>query len=93
MRLKKYLRFVSEKPCIICGAEAEVAHIRMSDAKYNKVNGRKDQWVIPLCPGHHRLYPDAQHNSGERIWWDRQGIDPLEISLKLWNEFNDIHNR
>jgi hypothetical protein len=56
----------------------------MSSAEYGKVNGRNDKWVVPLCPGHHRLLPDAQHNSGEQKWWDDRHIDPLPIAKSLW---------
>ena len=70
--------------CVICGMQAEAAHVRMSSAKYGKANGRNDQWVVPLCPGHHRLNPDAQHNSGEAAWWSRQEIDPLDVAQRLW---------
>jgi hypothetical protein len=80
----KYLWLIRSCPCVICGAQAEAAHVRMSSAKYSKANGRDDKWCVPLCPGHHRLNPDAQHNSGEAEWWDRQGIDPLAIAKRLW---------
>lgn len=83
-----YLRLIRHCPCVLCGAQAEAAHVRMSSAKYNKVNGRNDKFVVPLCPGHHRLNPDAQHNSGEAEWWSRKAIDPLEIAQRLWASQN-----
>ena len=76
--------------CLICGGQAESAHVRYSSAKHNKLNGRDDKFVVPLCPGHHRLYPDAQHNSGESEWWVNRGIDPLEIATKLWEARDDL---
>ena len=79
-----YLNLIRQCPCLICGQQAEAAHVRMSSSKYAKTNGRNDKWVVPLCPGHHRLYPNAQHNSGEQSWWDAMCIDPLEIALHLW---------
>ncbi len=62
----------------------------MSSAFHRKVNGRDDKWVNPLCPGHHRLYPDAQHNSGEAEWWSRQNIDPLATAEALWGMRDDL---
>ena len=56
----------------------------MSSAEYAKVNARDDKWALPLCPGHHRLNPDAQHNSGEAEWWSRQSVDPLATAARLW---------
>ena len=79
-----YLDKIRECPCVICGAQAEAAHVRMSSAAYGKTNGRNDKWCLPLCPHDHRLGPDAQHNSGEAEWWARKGIDPLEIAQRLW---------
>jgi len=64
----------------------------MSSAAHNKVNGRDDKWVNPLCPGHHRLYPEAQHSMAEYNFWALHKIDPLESAKKFWERFND-HNR
>ena len=85
-----FIRKIRQCPCVICGQQAEAAHVRMSSAKYGKTNGRDDKWVVPLCPGHHRLNPDAQHNSGEQDWWDARGIDPLDVALRLWNVRDDL---
>jgi len=84
----KYIAWIREQPCILCGGIAEAAHLCMSNAEYHKTNGRNDMWCIPLCPYHHRLGPDAQHNSGEQDWWDKQGIDPLPIAQKLWKQWS-----
>lgn len=42
-----------------------------------------DRWTLPLCPVHHRLGQNAQHNSGEREWWVAQGVDPLALCKAL----------
>ena len=80
----RFLALIRQCPCIICGQQAEAAHLRMSSAEYGKANGRSDSWVNPLCPGHHRLYPDAQHAGSEYEFWQRQKIDPLAIAKALW---------
>lgn len=86
----EYLKKIRECGCLICGREAEAAHLRYSSAEYAKVNARDDQWVTPLCPGHHRLYPDAQHNGGEEGFWQRHGIDPLSVASQLWEARDDL---
>ncbi len=47
-----------------------------------------DTWVLPLCPAHHRLDNEAQHQSNEREWWGRQGIDPLSLCVALQDAYN-----
>jgi hypothetical protein len=86
----KFIKNIRQCPCLICGAEAEAAHLRFSDARYKKLNGRDHRWILPLCAGHHRLYPNAQHNSGEFSWWSNMGIDPLPIAKALWDARNDL---
>ena len=85
--------FIRRLPCLICGGPSECAHVRFSDASWEKVNpgtGRKeDRWCVPLCPDHHRLSDEAQHNSGERVWWERHGIDALAIASALWSVSGD----
>jgi hypothetical protein len=43
-----------------------------------------DRYTVPLCPYHHRIGVDCQHNSNEREWWERTGIDPWKIAAALW---------
>lgn len=85
-----YLAKIRQCQCVICGAQAEAAHLRMSSAAHGKANGRHDEWCLPLCAWHHRLAPDAQHNSGEAAWWSRQEMDPLDIAQRLWAARDDL---
>lgn len=62
----------------------------MSSAEYAKINARDDKWATSLCAGHHRLNPDAQHNSGEFEWWQAQGINPLPVAKALWEAREDL---
>ena len=89
-KFPNYLNKIRDCPCIICGGQAECAHLRMSSSEYDKVNGRDDKWCTPLCAGHHRLYPDAQHNMGEWKFWALHKIDPLPIAKKLWEARDDL---
>lgn len=87
----KFIRNIRDCPCLICGAQAEAAHLRMSDARYKKLNGRDHRWITPLCPQHHRLDEDSQHGKlGEAGWWKAQQIDPLPIAQALWNARNNL---
>ena len=72
----------------------EAAHLRYADARYSKLDtgrGRKpdDKWAVPLCADCHREGPEAQHNSNERAWWEKIGIDPLLVALLLWGATGD----
>jgi hypothetical protein len=88
---EKHLAFIRTLPCLVSGSRycVEAAHIRYSDAAWGKVNpgvGKKpdDKWTVPLSAARHRLDPDSQHNSDERDFWERHGIDPLPIARALW---------
>ena len=82
-----YLRWIRDQPCVICGGQSEAAHLRMSSAEYGKVNYRDDKWVNPLCAGHHRLNPKAQHNMGESEFWEMHNINPMESAKMYWEQF------
>ena len=91
-----HLKFIRSLPCVICGTHkgVEAAHLRMGSLTYGKPAtpmGVKpnDQWSTPLCDGHHRTLPDAQHNVGEEQFWKAHGIDPFRIALSLWQASGD----
>lgn len=89
----KHLAFVRTQPCCLpfCKREAEPAHLRMDNLAIGKEltgKGEKphDKFTVPLCPYHHRIGVDCQHNSNEKLWWDLRGINPWEIAASLWLE-------
>jgi hypothetical protein len=91
---RAFLAFVRTKPCCVCGAHPPVqaAHIRMASAEHGKSEGgigRKpdDRFATPLCSICHLDGPDAQHKVGERKFWQRVGIDPFAVAMKLYAEF------
>jgi len=49
---EKYLKFVRNRGCLICGWDAEAHHVRKAS---NSGVGIKpsDTWCIPLCKLHH----------------------------------------
>lgn len=87
----KHLAYVRTQPCCLpfCNREAEPAHLRMDNLAIGKEltgKGEKphDKYTVPLCPYHHRLGTDCQHNSNEREWWKMRGINPWAIAASLW---------
>lgn len=89
----KHLAFVRAQPCCLpfCRREAEAAHLRMENLSIGKREtggGERpsDSYVVPLCPYHHRIGIDCQHNSNEKEWWDRTGLNPWAIAASLWAE-------
>lgn len=89
----KHLAFVRTKECCLpfCHREAEAAHLRMGNLSIGKEPAGKgekphDKFTVPLCPYHHRIGIDCQHNSNEKEWWELRGIDPWKIAASLWIE-------
>lgn len=87
---EKYLAALRRCPCLICKTiPSEAAHIRMGDLDRGKNFtgiGRRpdDSWSVPLCTSHHSFGADAQHNRGEKQWWDEHGIDPIAVAIELY---------
>ncbi len=73
-RDKTHCKFVAKQPCLICGRKpADAHHLRFAQ---HRALGRKvsDEFVVPLCRGHHR----EVHRSGdEASWRSKAGIDPI----------------
>ncbi len=91
-----YLALVRQLPCLHCGMPpSEAAHVRFASAAFGKASGMgkkpESKWVLPLCAEHHRLLPRiAQHNQGERQFWDDLGIPALLVCEKLWAQRGDF---
>jgi hypothetical protein len=81
IRNKEHLRFVAGQPCLICGrTPCDAHHLRFAQLR---ALGRKvsDEYTVPLCRGHHHQL----HQTGnEPAFWERLGIDALEIARSLW---------
>lgn len=92
---EKHLSFIRRLPCVLCGGHSEAAHIRYGDPRHDKRptgagERPSDCYVLPLCPAHHRLTNEAQHESGERAWWAGHGIDPIPLALALHGASGDV---
>jgi hypothetical protein len=89
---KDHKAAVAQLPCIVSlwrdGIEVygvQVAHLRFSNAAIGARSPglqRKpdDRWTLPLLPSEHRL----QHQSGEREYWARVGLDPHTVARAIW---------
>ncbi len=89
-----YLGWVSTLPCVISGAlNCHVSHVRYTDRRWAKENpgiGAKPcdrAGVVPLRPDLHVDHTHSQHQSGERKWWERYGIDPHAVAAVLYIVF------
>jgi hypothetical protein len=78
---KLHLRFVSSKPCLVCGRQPSRAH----HVRYAQERGLgmkvSDEYTVPLCSVHH---DELQRVGNEKIWWANHGIDPLKVADELW---------
>lgn len=83
-----YLQALRRLPCCIgwgCGGPVEAAHIRYSNPAVGRINPgmqqkSDDRWATPLCRTHHA----SQHRVSEPAWWAAWGIDPDDLSQRLY---------
>ncbi len=68
--------------CLACGTRCATvaAHVR-SGSDGGMGTKPSDKYAVPLCqiPCH-----EKQHRVGELTFWGELGVDPLNISLRLW---------
>ncbi|HEY5411662.1 MAG TPA: Rad52/Rad22 family DNA repair protein, partial [Caulobacteraceae bacterium] len=81
LRDRDHLRFVSARPCLVCGRTgAQAHHLRFCQPR---AMGLKvsDEWTVPLCFTHHRALHDV---GNEEAWWAEKGVDAKAEALGLW---------
>lgn len=79
---RRHMGRVADLCCMLCrhkgihGSPAEVHHARTGTGA-----GRRSAHTdtIPLCPGHHRIGPEALHTMGRRAWERYHGVTELEL--------------
>lgn len=86
-RNREHLKFVASQPCLVCSrTPSDAHHIKFAE---QRAMGRKvsDRFTVPVCRLHHR---ELHRHGDERVWWTKQGIDPLVIAAALWSETTTI---
>lgn len=90
-----YKGWVARLPCVACFVlfglaklGVHVAHVSMADAAagWRGAGGAEkahDFRTVPLCPGHHQNFPNAQHKIGEPRFWALCRINPTELCAAL----------
>jgi hypothetical protein len=81
-----HLAFIRALPCAACGtaAPSEAAHVRTGTDGGIGIKP-SDRHTLPLCPADHQ----RQHKIGETSFWSELGIDPLDVSYRLWTISGD----
>jgi hypothetical protein len=88
LRDKIHIKYVSKRPCLICGRQpSDPHHLRFAQ---QRALGRKvsDEFTVPLCRGHHR---EVHRSSEETAWWKQAGIDALAVAQNLWRETHPVN--
>ena len=83
LRDKAHIKYVSKRPCLICGRQpSDSHHLRFAQ---QLALGRKvsDEYTVPLCRTHHR---EVHRSSDEPSWWEQAGVDALATAHMLWRE-------
>jgi hypothetical protein len=78
---------VAKQACLICGRRpADAHHLRFAQ---HRALGRKvsDEFIVPLCRGHHR---EAHRSGDESGWWKNAGVDPTTTARSLWLESHPL---
>jgi hypothetical protein len=89
LRDKVHVKYVSKRPCLVCGRQpSDPHHLRFAQ---QRALGRKvsDEFIVPLCRTHHR---EVHRSSDEVAWWKQAGIDSLEAARRLWRETHVIRS-
>lgn len=78
-RSEKYLSFIRQHPCLICGNPETVPH--HESLGMGMMGGKcPDSHCVPLCTLHHRRY----HDTGPKFW---MGYDVKMEIIKLLTEY------
>lgn len=79
----KHRDFIQSLSCVACGkpAPSECAHVRMGTGGGMGYKPA-DRYCLPLCGpmGCHA----RQHQIGEPAFWAELGVDPVDITVRLW---------
>ena len=78
-RSKKYLEYIRQQPCVICGhVDVQAHHVRKMGAGGTGIKN-DDFFALPICKLHHR----EAHTYGHDTFFGRHGIDVYQELFKL----------
>lgn len=82
----KYLAWVAEKPCLVCGGPANVHHVIGYSDRAGRIT-KDDTLVTPLCQIHHQG-PQGVHGLGShRKFYEIYDIDLLFEAEAIFREY------
>lgn len=88
-----YLAFIRSLPCAVTGSRVDIQAAHLSFActplgHYSRGKSSKapDRWALPLSADAHR----QQHKGNEKLFWDRNGIDPHILALAIFGLWSDL---
>ena len=83
IRNKQHLSSVGSQPCAICAdLPCHAHHITFAQPRGLSMKV-SDEFTVPLCAAHHN---ELHRSRAEKAWWKDQGVEPLTIAAKLWEE-------
>lgn len=87
-RSADWLGRIRSMPCLCCphGRQQHPTRAHHPKGLFPRTMGRRvsDLLCLPLCDGHHTLWPQALHQTGdEAAWWRSQGVDPYGVLLSI----------
>lgn len=84
--IRRHFARLGEMTCLTCGRYGVHLHHVVSDG-YQRLTKRDDR-VVPLCPGCHTDGPFAVHKVGQMAFNVAHGVDLMAEAARLWEESN-----
>jgi hypothetical protein len=83
-----WLAHIRSLPCLCCphGRQEHPTRAHHPKGLFPRTLGKRvsDLLCMPLCDGHHTLWPTALHATGDELgWWRAQGVEPYGVILSL----------
>ena len=83
---EKHLEALRLLPCCIPGCNrvgGTVHHLKMTGARGAGMKS-PDKYGLPMCPEHHLHGVERAGSKNELSWFEKHGIEALELAAALW---------